>query len=527
MVEIIRTDQLEKVGKHLLSGLAPNQRIVSAEVEYYIYNAMDCFTPIEIHAELVSQLDETSQMVYDFERGCQAAVLEMMLTGMKVDNFARYEMLDIYRKRLASLEIKLNCMVEAVWDKPINYNSPAQLISFFYETMNIPKQYRYDKGERKVSTNRDSLESVAELYIYARPIIAMVLAMKDTNETIKVLTKGVDDDGYMRTSFNIGGTENGRYSSSTNVFGTGTNFQNITDDLRHIFVAEDGFRLAYIDQKQAESRDVAYLSGDKNYIKACESGDIHTYVARLVWPNLSWTGNLAQDRIIADKPFYRQFSYRDMAKRGGHAVNYYGKARTIAKHLKVPVELIEAFMEAYFFAFPGIRSWHKETAAWLSSGLPGITPMGHRRYFHGRRWDDATLREAIAYKPQSMTAYYNHIATNRIWQRFRIETYQPKIQLWNTVHDAQLIHYPEEMENELIPEIHKLLEIPVTINGTEITIPWDAAVGWNFGKRKDKKDNNGNIIKVVNPDGLQTWDGNDKRTRQISPKIGLLDRVLS
>jgi DNA polymerase I-like protein with 3'-5' exonuclease and polymerase domains len=49
----------------------------------------------------------------------------------------------------------------------------------------------------------------------------------------------------MRTSYNIAGTRTGRLSSSFSEFGaSGTNFQNIEERLREIFVADPGHKLA-------------------------------------------------------------------------------------------------------------------------------------------------------------------------------------------------------------------------------------------------------------------------------------------
>ncbi|MGH7239436.1 MAG: hypothetical protein ACREHG_05135, partial [Candidatus Saccharimonadales bacterium] len=111
--------------------------------------------------------------------------------------------------------------------------------------------------------------------------------------------------------------ENGFISITGN-----TNLQNITEELRHIFIADKGYKLVGIDAEQSDSRMVGYMCGllfdDWTYLDACESGDLHTFVARLTWPDLGWNGNIKKDRKIADRRFYRHFSYRDTCKRLGH-----------------------------------------------------------------------------------------------------------------------------------------------------------------------------------------------------------------
>src|SRR6185503_12034742 len=111
------------------------------------------------------------------------------------------------------------------------------------------------------------------------------------------------------------------WSSSQNVFGSGSNMQNWTAELRRIFVADEGWKLCNLDLQQAESWVVGLISfivtGDDSYLRACESGDLHTIVAKLVWPH-HFKG-ASDDRSCAEEVFYRQFTFRDMAKRGGHA----------------------------------------------------------------------------------------------------------------------------------------------------------------------------------------------------------------
>ena len=53
---------------------------------------------------------------------------------------------------------------------------------------------------------------------------------------------------------------------------------------REMYVAPPGYKLVYFDLSQAELRFAAYLSGDHSFIRACESGDVHTATAQLLFP---------------------------------------------------------------------------------------------------------------------------------------------------------------------------------------------------------------------------------------------------
>ncbi len=490
MARIIYSDQLDDT-------------ILDPSHKYWVYNAFDACITEEVRQKLEPQHDQFTQVIYNFERALQAPALEMMLRGIRVDNNVRMSLFLNFQKKAERLDYILQRYADAVWDKPLNPRSPQQLIDFFYTRMKIPPVISSKKGQKKVSTDREALEKI-KVYYHARPIVEVILGLRDALKKMGVLKKGIDPDGRFRTSYNITGTETGRWSSSANAFGTGDNGQNLTEELRRMFVADPGMKMAYIDLEQAESRLVALLaaaiSGRSNYWDACHSGDLHTIVARMVWPDLPWTGDIGQDKKVAESPFYRHFSYRDMAKRGGHGTNYYGTPYTMARHLKVEAKVMEGFQFKYFSAFPEIPEWHRWTAQQLQTQGVLVTPLWRKRYFFGRRFEDETLRSAIAHVPQSTIGDILNLALFRVWKL----SHRRPIQLLAQVHDAILIQYPEELENEILPEVLATMQIPFTYGGRTLAIPTEAAVGWNWSKYVSREDA---VKKGVaeNEDGLKKW----------------------
>lgn len=465
----------------------------SEEHSNWIYNALDCAATTLSWERMQSQASPNSNLSYSFVSGMRAPALEMMLRGIRVDMEQRANFISDFEQKSQTLSHNLNLFAYAVWNKPLNPRSTKQMKEFFYDTMQLPVQYKYNKGERTATTNRDALEKLS-FYFYAQPICNTALSIRELAKKLEFLRAGIDEDFRCRTSFNVVGTETGRWSSSENPFGTGTNQQNITDELRKMFVADSGYKLGYLDKDQAESRAVAYISGDLNYIKACESGDLHTTVCRMVWPNLAWTGDLEADKAIAENPFYRHFSYRDMAKRGGHGTNYYGSPYTMAKHLKVETDLMKRFQEAYFDAFPGIKKWHQAVALQLQTTGYMITALGRKRNFLGRRFDDETLREAIAFEPQSIVGELLNLFLYRTWK-------SGLVQCLAQVHDAILIQYKTELESELIPKIIALGRTEVSFPAGTMVIPVSAQTGWNWAK-----------YSKANINGIKKYKGEDDRT---------------
>jgi hypothetical protein len=330
----------------------------------------------------------------------------------------------------------------------------------------------------------------------------------------------------MRFSINIVGTDTGRMSSYESCTGSGTNIQNITEDLREIFVADPGKKLAYIDLAQVQSRAVGAICWNLfhvgTYLDFCESGDLHTGVCMMTWTDRDWKSSglealtnkeyYAHNRALANHQFYRQDSYRQGSKKLGHATNFLGKPHEISKQTRIPVDLITPFQEGYFRGFPEIKEWH----GWLAKKLVKdgfiTTLTGRQRWFFGRRFDPATVRQAAAYEPQDIESYLNKTSWLQLWR-----AHIPGVEVLVPAHDALLIQYDEEREDELIPQILEVLKVPIPLmHGRELLVPNDVAVGWNWRHAyNDKKE-------LVNPDGLIEYKGSDHRTR--SAPVPILDR---
>ena len=501
----------------IINSADPRLKNLTGMHSLWVYNCLDCCLTSEINSVFESQMDAPARLVYNFELALTAPALEMMLRGVKIDQEQRQQFILEFSGKANRLERILNRYAEAVWEQGLNPNSPKQLQAFFYTHMGLPEVILGFKGQRRVSTNREALEKL-KVYFYAQPIINVILAYRDVLKKLSILRKGVDGDGRLRTSYNVAGTVTGRWSSSENAFGSGDNMQNQTEALRRMFIADPGMKLAYIDLEQAESRAVALLSGDSAYWEACHNGDLHTTVAKMVWRKRPWTGVLKEDKKLAEEKFYREFSYRDMSKRGGHGTNYYGQPFTMARHLKVATEIMESFQKDYFAAFPGIPAWHREVAQELQLQGTLTTPLGRRRFFFGRRWDDATLREAIANGPQSTVGDTLNLGLWRIWKA------KGRVQLLAQVHDAVLLQYPEELEQEILPVLLKLMAVSIPFKGRVLVIPAEASVGWNWGKFTAENNVDG---KPVNMNGIKKWTGEaDPRKRIETPKKSILERVI-
>ena len=346
--------------------------------------------------------------------------------------------------------------------------------------------------------DRETLEKLS-IHFQTRPIISLILAYRDICGKLEVLEAGIDSDSRMRCSINIAATTTGRFSTSQSTTGSGQNLQNVTEDLRHIFISDPGYKIAGIDKSQAESREVGYFCGitfdDWSYLDIIETDDIHTYCCKLIWPNLPWTKDKKENRKIAEQPFYRHLTYRDMVKRAGHGSNYLGQPYMISQEIKVPQKMIQDFQEPYFKIFPCIKNMHYWVAEQLQTKGYIINVFGRRRDFFDRADSRETLKQAVAYLFQSATADDLNLGLWRIWK------YLPQAQLLLQLHDAVYFQFLEtEDEKKIIQAAQKLLDVKLTHKGRDFIVPTKPLIGYNLGHRY-KRDEFGNK-KEVNPRGL-------------------------
>lgn len=451
----------------------------------YVYNGLDCCVTYEVLDALLPQLTNTTALTYGFSRDLQGPILEMNMRGLRVDYERREEVLASYRMDIIRLEQQLDALVRDGIGTSASWRSPQQLGILLYDVMGLPEQKkRAVSGERVRTTDRTALEKL-EHYFYAEPIIKHIFALRDLGKKVSFLSTAIDTDGRLRTSFNIAGTTTGRLASSYSDFGTGTNLQNVENRLRSVFVADPGYKFGNIDLEQGDSRGVGAihwnLFRDARYLDACESGDLHTTVARGAF-TLPWTGDNVHDRNLASDRFYREFSYRDAAKRLGHGSNYQGQPDKMSQATHIPIRAIETFQANYLKEFPAFRLWWKWVEEQLRDVRKIITLLGRQRYFFGHWKDPDTVRAAIAFEPQSITADTIDRGLLALWRANRV-------QLLLQVHDSILFQYPEELEDEIVPWAISTIEQRLILKeGREFVIPGEAKVGWNWSDTKDDPD---------------------------------------
>jgi DNA polymerase I len=489
-----------------------------------MYNGLDCCVTLEILEVLLDELDEIARGTYNMSLALRAPILEMSLRGVRVDERQRQKILSEKKQKHFELEQRLKNLFFRGLGLDLNYRSPKDMLYLFYEVLQIkPIRKRNASGKFVPTVDRDTIEKLSINY-WALPLCAHIIALRELDKKISFLKVGIDADGRMRSTFNIAGTNTGRLASSASEFDTGSNMQNIDRTLRTIFIPDAGKKFINIDLEQGDSRNLGALlwnifvkshgeSFAGSYLTMCESGDLHTMVASMVWKNLDWPADrsdMKAMKAIAEQSFYREDSYRQTSKKLGHGTNYDGQPYTMAMHTKMPISTIKEFQSDYFTAFPVITAYHKWVKEQLAQYGSLTTLYNRRRFFFGRLSDKTTINEAVAYPNQSATADAVNTAMLAIWRAGRAE-------ILCQVHDSLLMQVPEKECDELVPELLELGKSKLTLaQGREFIVPNEAKVGWNWGDFNAKD----------NPFGLIKYTGNDTRDHRFIKKLSIINRRL-
>jgi DNA polymerase family A len=507
------------------------------------YNALDCCVPRECSDILEQRLDPDTERIYRFCHRTQGPALAMSLRGVLIDEPARAAAIAAFEAIEEKASATITNLASEIWDgttrrvghctdadgvdhrnhlwphavddamatcrrcglsrlvpSKINCNSSPQIKHLLYDLLAVP--LRRDNRTGQPSVIKEYLEAIRGEELKKGNMLVAEIAHqaavgKSARKQLGYARSRVGADGRMRHSHGVNATETGRWTATHSPMWDGWNITQIADRLRHIVKADPGLELGYADLEQAESHIVAYDSGDEGYIRAHATGDVHTYVCRLMWPHLEWTGDLVVDRVLADEPpdFDPYHARRDYGKRFQHGGNMGRTPRGVARQIHCPLSEAEAAYGRMYGgwghdgAFPGIKL--RQRAVWAEIQRTGVTVscLGRRRQFLGRTWSAETLREALAQLEQSPVADILNLGLLRVWDEL-----DTRVNVWDTphpdqpnrvwllaqVHDAILFLYrPGDLAT--LRRVKELMEMPLLINGRVLTIPVEIAVGptWN------------------------------------------------
>lgn len=443
------------------------------------YNCLDTLATARNFLKLMEEDNRRNGHLFD--QAIIGPALTMQLRGIRVDQ-AKVKLAD---EETCDAAVDLQKEFESIagkwdWGKSLK-PSPDQLRKLLYG----PLKVKIRTSQEGIPTvNKEAIASIIE--DPRTPESALRIAeinqeLAVLEEDRKVLRKPLGETGRFHSSYNVAGTSSGRFNSRLNHFDIGGNVQALSKRLHQIFVPDDGYILVNIDQKQAESKGVAFLSGCKKYKEFHSSGNTHIKVGEILFPELMLDKESAKNTKV---PWSKTMVYYDLFKRSQHGANYGQTPRGMAHHIHSTIEEAKKLQIKYFEFFHEIRDWQLEIAQKLRIYHSLTTPLGRTRMFFGRTWDGSLIKEALAYIPQSLISQINKIILWRIWNGFDPD----RAQILLEGHDSNLFQI-KEGDTETIEEILARARVSVPIRGDVMETEVEANWGYSWGD-KDLKEYN-------------------------------------
>ena len=310
----------------------------------------------------------------DVELASSHPLAKMEVTGISVDEKALAKLVKKLDKEIS--DIAATCF--EIIGKEINLASPKQLQTVLFEDLGMTGTSKVKTG---FSTNAEALTTLFEQN--GHPFLENLLKHREVTkirQIVETISKAVQTDGRIHTTYVQTGTSTGRLSSEN------PNLQNIPVRsergrlIRDAFVVGEGFEtLLTADYSQIEMRILAHLSGDEGLIEAFKSGeDLHKFVGSRIY------GVDPKDVTSAMRSKVKAMSYGLV-----YGLSEYG----LAKQLRISNADAKQLMADYFARFGGVRRYLSKVVDDAKLNEYTTTIYGRRRPFTDLNSKIFTIRE--------------------------------------------------------------------------------------------------------------------------------------
>jgi len=446
---------------------------------------------------------------FEFDMLMLEPVHAMMATGIRIDQAEKKRLQEEAIKDWDKTQALLNLQTS----RYLNVGSGPQVISVLYKELKMPER----RLKKKLTTNEDALRSImAECkhkvetlsqegakdrwrqgYITCHYILKIRGLRKQISSYLGLhIDKGElagesafeDEDGRIRGTISVGGTETARFTHSKTLWGTGINLATVPRKLRSMFIPDDGYEFAEFDLNRGESWVYAHLSEDPELLRIHEQGlDFHAETASTIsqafgdpltvdWIVENKEGSAYKIRYVGKRVNHAS-SYRMGAFKGAASVNEEAEETGVTVTVAQFTEARKLWLEKYFMIS---NSWWKEIERELSESRTLVTPYGRIHQFHDA-WGESLFKTATAYVPQSTSVDYLNRGYLKVYHLFE------KLGAWGLkvlaqTHDSILIQYLAKHRAEVIPSVLEVLPSRLTIKNREFSIPVEAGVGMSWRK---------------------------------------------
>lgn len=494
--------------------------------EWWNYNGMDSIVPVDALPKQLHNLEKQgNRETYTRQRRLIEPLIYMSERGIRVDVQGMMSYSNEIEQKINDLASQLNTEV----GYEINYNSPQQLMKYFYTDQGIkPYRKKAQDGIWKDTSDVDALKRIFRRGGHGSAAARIMLDLRGLSKRKSTyLNIGkVDRDGRYRSSYKPVGAETGRLSSGETIFGTGGNQQNWPHDLLRFFLFDEGYIGYSFDLSQIENRIVAYVGGVIPQIEAFEQGiDLHRMTASIIFDKpYAQISNEEGSSDLGDG----RHSERYWGKKGNHAINYDVGYKKFALVNELPEGEAKFMLEKIHRGYPQIRQgYHLVIQNMLKSDRTVTNLFGRTRLFLGpiipsypnnpKGACEDTYRQAYAHMAQSTCA--DKINEQGLEFIYYNQNLFSNVELLAQIHDSVTFQIPLavpwEAQAQILLWIKASLETPLTWHETEIATPVDLTIGINMCKEMGLEIKSKHIPNDVNKLANILKESYDKLTEKI------------
>tara|TARA_B100000686_G_scaffold107899_1_gene114905 strand:+ start:10499 stop:13171 length:2673 start_codon:yes stop_codon:yes gene_type:complete len=321
--------------------------------------ARDALAVSRLAPTMLNLIDERSMtwLYEDLERPLISVLSRMEDIGVGVD----VKELTRMRDHLVSEVQRLEAVIHGIAGREFNVNSTKQLREVLFDELGLTPQKKTKTG---YSTDAASLEKIRDQH----EVVGLLLEYREVEKLRSTYGQGLlevtDPDGRIRATFNQTVARTGRLSSED------PNLHNIPvrtplgREFRKAFVPQSGYDFLVADYNQIELRVIAHLAEDPGLIEAFEEGqDIHNATAASIF-------GVDLEKVNVEQ--------RSRAKMVSYGLAYGMEAYGLGQRLGIDTSEASEILDAYFAAFPAVRSF-------MDDVVKKTKEVGYTETIFGRR----------------------------------------------------------------------------------------------------------------------------------------------
>jgi DNA polymerase-1 len=391
----------------------------------------------------------------DVERPLVRVLARMEKVGVRVDG----AQLRLLNDGLVTEARDLEALIQELAGEPFKVNSTPQLRHVLFDRLGLQPQKKTKTG---FSTDAASLEKLRGQHPIVEPLLRYREVEKLRSTYGESLLAEVGGDGRIHATFNQTVARTGRLSSDR------PNLHNIPirtaegRRIRQAFIPSDGCRFMVADYNQIELRVIAHLAQDPGLVEAFASGqDIHRATAA---------------RLFSVAPEAVTVGQRSKAKMVSYGLAYGMEAYGLGQRLGIPAEEAADILDAYFKAFPSVRSYMERTVAEARDRGYTETLFGRRRQIPelssgNYRLRQAGERQAMNAGIQGLAADIFKVALVRLDRSLEEAGLASRLVL--QVHDEVILEVPPHEEQEAAR-----LTLDAMRGAGELSVPLEVNLAW-------------------------------------------------